>query len=109
MMPPAKVGGLQERMSHEMILSEGVAWGDGECRLLEFKADSAEELSALVARARQKKWFIWVPAQRLRDGRWGCVLEKGMPDSDYFEEALALAECEDDTAFTPGGFTCSQE
>lgn len=92
-----------------MILSEEVAWGDGECRLLEFKADSPEELSALVARARRKKWFIWVPAQRLRDGRWGCVLEKGMPDSDHFEDALTLAQCDDETASLLEGWTSGHQ
>ncbi len=87
-------------MAHEVILSENVPWGaDGiECRLLELRADRHEELLALVAQARAKKWFPWLAPCIRRDGRWGAVMEKGMPDSPHFENALGEAEIEDFTA-----------
>lgn len=81
-------------MAHEIILSENVPWGaDGqECRLLELRADHQDELIALVQRARAKKWFPWVSPRLRRDGRWGAVLEKGMPDSASFDDALSELE-----------------
>lgn len=79
-------------MTYEVLLSEDVAWGDDTCRLLELTADSREELDALVRAARMKKWFEWLSPCVRRDGRWGAVMEKGMPDSAHFSDALGLLE-----------------
>lgn len=82
-------------MAYRTKLTEDVLWGADEvpCRLLEIRAESRAELDRAMAAARAKKWFVWVAPMRTNSGEWGCVMEKGMPDSDSFDEALALADC----------------
>ncbi len=79
-------------MAHRITLSENVPWGsDGiECRLLELCADTKEELDHLVGAARKKRWFVWVSPRLRNDGWWGAVMEKDMPDSAHFEDALSM-------------------
>ncbi len=81
-------------MARRIILSENVPWGaEGvECRLLELCADNKEELDRLVADARKKCWFVWVSPRLRNDSWWGAVMEKGMPDSAHFDEALGLVD-----------------
>ncbi len=79
-------------MAYQVILSNDVPWGDESCRLLELRADTREELDVLRAAARAKKWFDWLLPCERREGGWGAVMEKGMPDSAGFSDALGLLE-----------------
>ncbi len=83
-------------MAHCITVSEDVEYRDVLVRLLEIRADTREEREALRAAARRKGWSDWVVGEHpLSDGRWGAVLEKGMPEQPDVSGLLAMAELED--------------
>lgn len=82
-------------MAHTIRLTEDVPFVDDVCRLLEIRADTPEELCQLEQRAIVKGWTPWIrSSQALADGRWGLVLEKGMPEAPDIEGLLLMAELE---------------
>lgn len=80
-------------MAHYIKLTDDFPCATDEtCRVLEIKAESLEELEMLIAKARKKKWFTWIPPQRLSNGLFGVVMEKGMPDFDLDAVLLEATE-----------------
>jgi hypothetical protein len=70
-------------MAYTVKLTNDLLWGANQdvVRILEFRADSEEEVLHLVNCARKKHWFVWLSPQPIRTGGWGAVMEKDMPDS----------------------------
>ncbi len=83
-------------MAHCITVSEDVEYRDVFVRLLEIRADTLVERDALRTAARRKGWSDWVVGDApLSDGRWGAVMEKGMPEQPDVSGLLAMAELEE--------------